>query len=121
VYDITNENSFHSVTKWMHELKENAEPNVVIMLVGNKLDICEKNASARKVSREQAIELAKQEGLMFMETSAAADVNVRDSFELLVQEIYNVKSREPVAPKTKTIRVDDPSFQANQDDAGCQC
>lgn len=29
-----------------------------------------------------------------METSAFADVNVRDVFELLVQEIYNVKSRE---------------------------
>ena len=29
-----------------------------------------------------------------METSAFADLNVRDVFEMLVQEIYNVKSRE---------------------------
>ena len=95
----------------MDELKNNAEPNVVIMLVGNKLDICEKNATARKVSRERAIELAKQEGLMFMETSAMANVNVRDSFELLVQEIYNVKSREPAQPQMRTLRINDPNLE----------
>lgn len=34
-----------------------------------------------------------------METSAFADVNVRDVFEMLVQEIYNVKSREDLLAK----------------------
>ena len=29
-----------------------------------------------------------------METSAFTDINVRDAFETLVQEIYNAKSRE---------------------------
>ena len=78
----------------MEELKEHAEPDIVIMLVGNKLDVCEKNPLERKVSSERALEFAKQNNLLFMETSAFADVNVKDVFELLVQEIYNVKSRE---------------------------
>ena len=77
----------------MEELKEHAEPDIVIMLVGNKLDVCEKNPLERKVSSERALEFAKQNNLLFMETSAFADVNVKDVFELLVQEIYNVKSR----------------------------
>ena len=34
-----------------------------------------------------------------METSAYTDLNVRDVFEHLVQEIYNVKSREDLLAK----------------------
>jgi GTPase SAR1 family protein len=54
VYDITKEQSFQSVKKWMEEVKEHAEPDIVIMLVGNKLDICEQNPLERKVSYERA-------------------------------------------------------------------
>jgi len=78
----------------MEEVKEHAEPDIVIMLVGNKLDLCEQKPMERKVSTERAIEFAKENNLLFMETSAFTDVNVRDVFEVLVQEIYNVKSRE---------------------------
>lgn len=78
----------------MEEVKEHAEPDIVIMLVGNKLDLCEKNPLERRVSTERAMEFARDNNLLFMETSAFTDVNVRDVFELLVQEIYNVKSRE---------------------------
>ena len=78
----------------MEEVKEHAEPDIVIMLVGNKLDMCEKNPADRKVSSGTAEEFARQNGLLFMETSAFTDINVRDAFETLVQEIYNVKSRE---------------------------
>ena len=56
---------------------------------------------------------------MFMETSAMADVNVRDAFELLVQEIYNVKSREPVQSTTGVKRLDDPSFNDGKDQGTC--
>ena len=59
VYDITKEPSFLSVKKWMEEVKEHAEPDIVIMLVGNKLDICEKNPMERKVSSERAEEFAR--------------------------------------------------------------
>ena len=92
VYDITKEQSFLSVKKWMEEVKEHAEPDIVIILVGNKLDICEKQPSERKVSYERAEEFANQNGLLFRETSAFTDINVRDVFEVLVQEIFNVKS-----------------------------
>jgi Rab family protein len=42
----------------MEEVKEHAEPDIVIMLVGNKLDICERNPMERKVSNERAAEFA---------------------------------------------------------------
>lgn len=94
VYDLTKDQSFNSVKKWLEEVKEHADPDIVIMLVGNKLDLCEQRPAERRVSTERAVEFAQENGLLFMETSAFTDINVRDVFELLVQEIYNVKSRE---------------------------
>ncbi len=68
----------------MEEVKEHAEPDIVIMLVGNKLDLCEERQADRKVSTERAMDFARENGLLFMETSAFTDINVRDVFELLV-------------------------------------
>lgn len=99
----------------MEEVKEHAEPDIVIMLVGNKLDICEKNPLERKVSNERAEEFANQNGLLFMETSAFTDINVRDVFETLVQEIYNVRSREDMQTKKmqggKKLVYNDPNLE----------
>lgn len=68
----------------MEEVKEHAEPDIVIMLVGNKLDICEKTPSERKVSFDRAQEFATENNIHFRETSAFTDHNVRDVFEVLV-------------------------------------
>lgn len=92
VYDITKEQTFMSIKKWIDEVKEHAEPEIVIMLVGNKLDLCEAQPQERKVAREFAADFATKNGLLFMETSAIQDVNVRDCFEYLVQEIYTVQN-----------------------------
>ena len=62
-------------------MKEHTEPEIVIMLVGNKLDLCEKNPGRRKISYELASEFAQKHNMLFMETSATEDINVRDSFE----------------------------------------
>jgi GTPase SAR1 family protein len=43
----------------------------------------------REVPYEAAREFASIENLMFIETSAMANNNVRDAFEILLQEIYN--------------------------------
>jgi hypothetical protein len=54
------------------------------MLVGNKLDICQRDPSERAVSTLRAEEFASKHNLLFIETSAFTDTNVRDSFETLV-------------------------------------
>jgi Rab family protein len=38
VYDVTKEKSFDNISRWMDELKHQAEPDIVIILVGNKVD-----------------------------------------------------------------------------------
>ena len=85
VYDVTKEKTFESVMKWMEELKYHAEPDIVIMLVGNKVDLCEKNPAMRKVKIEEAKKFATENQLLFEEASAVTAQNVNDVFEKLLQ------------------------------------
>ena len=41
VYDVTNEDSFKGAKSWVEELRRRGQPNVVIILVGNKYDLLE--------------------------------------------------------------------------------
>ncbi len=43
VYDITKEKTFESLEKWLEEIRKHADQDIVLMLVGNKLDLTEKN------------------------------------------------------------------------------
>lgn len=85
MYDVTKEKTFENVAKWMEELKFNAEPDIVIMLVGNKVDLCDNNPAMRKVKTEDAKKFAAASGLMFCEASAITSHNVSDAFENLLQ------------------------------------
>jgi Ras-related protein Rab-5C len=41
VYDLSQTNSFEKAKQWAQELKRQGTPNMVICLVGNKLDLQE--------------------------------------------------------------------------------
>lgn len=50
VYDVTSRISFDNAANWLNELREYANNNVVILLVGNKTDLVHK----REVKKEDA-------------------------------------------------------------------
>lgn len=50
VYDITKHLTYESVERWLKELYDHAEKNIVVMLVGNKTDL----ESERSVPTEEA-------------------------------------------------------------------
>ena len=54
------------------------------MLVGNKLDLVQNNPNLREIPTDAAKQFAKEENLMFIETSAFTKTNVRDAFEILL-------------------------------------
>lgn len=39
IYDITNEESYESLTRWVDFVKENRGEDVMIVVVGNKIDL----------------------------------------------------------------------------------
>ena len=93
VYDVTKWDTFLHVKKWLDELKDHAEPDIVIILVGNKIDLVEANEGSREVSTEEAQEFSDKHKLKFQESSAVEDINVKSIFEELLTEIYDVKSK----------------------------
>lgn len=84
VYDVTKEKTFGNVKTWIESLKDQAEPDLVTMMVGNKIDLCEKNPQMRKVDKDEAMNFAHANNLLFEETSAITDQNVTEVFERLL-------------------------------------
>jgi len=86
VYDITKENTFEHVGKWLSELLDFAEANIVVMLVGNKCDL----KNLRQVKVEDATAFAEKNSLAFLETSALDATNVETAFQRVVTEIFQI-------------------------------
>lgn len=93
VYDMTKTESYEDVEKWLKELRDHADANIVIMLVGNKSDL----NHLRDVSREDAAAYAEKEGLSFIETSALEATNVESAFQNILTEIYDIVSKKALA------------------------
>ena len=51
VYDITKPQTFVNAERWLRELREHADDDIVIMLVGNKSDL----KHVRAVGTDEAI------------------------------------------------------------------
>ena len=94
VYDITVRESFIHAKKWLDELREHGEPGIVVTLVGNKVDLVKQDPSLRKVSTEEALAFANKNDMLYEESSAVEDINVKSIFEELLQKVYDVKSSE---------------------------
>lgn len=93
VYDISKQVTFENVERWLKELRDHAEPNIVIMLVGNKSDLRHKRA----VSTETAMAFAENNNLAFIETSALDSTGVEEAFRQILTEIYRLISRKTMA------------------------
>ncbi|TKA51739.1 hypothetical protein B0A53_05421 [Rhodotorula sp. CCFEE 5036] len=85
VYDITSAPSLAKARSWIAELQRQADPGIVVMLVGNKLDLAE--AGQRQVSTEEAQKFADEEGLMFMEVSAKTAQGVKEVFDKIAERM----------------------------------
>jgi GTPase SAR1 family protein len=47
VYDITKDKTFENLAKWIEDLKDEADKDIVIYIIGNKLDLIEKTPQQR--------------------------------------------------------------------------
>jgi len=98
VYDITNRQSFVRAKSWVKELQRQGNPNIVIALSGNKLDL----ADQRKVEIEEAKTYSEENGIMFMETSAKTNTNVTELFKAIARKL----PKTVPAPRSSGIVID---------------
>ena len=126
LYDISASLTFNSLQRWLQELRENADSNIVVMLVGNKCDLQE----LRAVGTDEGIGFSKSENLLFIETSARDATNVQEAFTTLITEIVHRLSKIDIAkndsnPSTLSTRtgqgvsISQPQNEDKQKKKGC--
>ncbi|KAI2631998.1 GTP-binding protein rab2 [Hypoxylon sp. NC1633] len=107
VFDITRRATFAHVTDWLNDLRAIADPDIVVILVGNKLDEAQSPESdpesppsqndndggghgKREVLRQEAEEWARRNGvLQYVETSAKSGEGVEDAFMKVAERIFD--------------------------------
>lgn len=80
VYDVTSYKSFENVAVWLKELRQFADNNIVVLLVGNKIDLKDR----REVRKDEAGAFAQEQGIAFIETSALDNSNVDIAYERII-------------------------------------
>lgn len=81
VYDITDQESFNKVRKWVKELRKIVGNDITIAIAGNKIDM-EKN---RAVNEQEAVKYAESVGAKHFHTSAKANKGLDEVFADLSQ------------------------------------
>ncbi|XP_019175795.1 PREDICTED: ras-related protein RABA1f-like [Ipomoea nil] len=123
VYDITRNVTFENVQRWLKELRDHTDQNIVVMLVGNKSDL----RHLRAVPTDDAGSFAERENTFFVETSALEALNVESAFTEVLTQIYRVVSKrsldagdDPSAlPKGQTINIGNRDDVSAVKKAGC--
>jgi len=124
VYDIAKHATYVNVTRWLKELRDHADSNIVIMLVGNKSDL----KHLRAVPTEEAKGFSTENGLSFIETSALDASNVESAFQTILTDIYRIVSSkslaqdaDPIKPPTGDTLTVSPSVDASANKASNCC
>ncbi|XP_026231135.1 RAB3A, member RAS oncogene family, a [Anabas testudineus] len=102
MYDITNEDSFNAVQDWSTQIKTYSWDNAQVLLVGNKCDM----EDERVVATERGRQLSEQLGFEHFEASAKDNINVKQTFERLVDIICermaeSLDNNDPTVTGTK--------------------
>eukprot|EP00916_Digyalum_oweni_P022886 GHVL01037935.1.p1 GENE.GHVL01037935.1~~GHVL01037935.1.p1 ORF type:complete len:197 (-),score=26.27 GHVL01037935.1:173-763(-) len=87
-FDLSDRNSFNSLDDWLSTLRENADPDVCIVLVGTKCDL------PRRVEADDAIAFADTHHLVgYLETSAKDSINVSETFFNVVEAMFMLEQK----------------------------
>ena len=107
VYAIDNITSFNNVDSWIKDLKQYSNPNIKIILIGNKNDLNDK----RQIEFEKGNQFAKDYNFdLFFETSAKSGLNVQnvliDAAKILYLEYMNyVNFKSNISDKNNIVIV----------------
>lgn len=91
MYAVDSEDSFEKAKKWVFDLN-NTNPKPVIALAGNKVDITE----GYVVSKEAAAKFAKENELIFFETSAKTGQNVHRMFITIAKKLVDIAIQQDI-------------------------
>jgi len=90
LFDITKKTSFESCEKYLEDIRNNSDKDCEIYLVGNKIDL----EDQREIQRNEAENFAYNNNIKYIETSAINKLNVSEAFIMLLNEIYDKRSKK---------------------------
>jgi len=122
VYSIADKNSFSNIEHWLNELKTKSNPDIKIILIGNKNDLEE----SREISKDTGEQFYKDNNFdLFLETSAKTGHNT-DKLILEIGKILYLeeKKNSKNAKNTKSqenIKVELGKDEEERKIRGCIC
>jgi len=115
VFDVSRAETFKNVQEWLKEVDiYSTHEDAVKMLVANKID----KEDERVVTREQGRQFAKENSMLYIETSAKTQQGIQQAFEELVMKILDYPSLLDGEEKKDSVQVNDSN---TQDSGACYC
>jgi small GTP-binding protein len=119
IFDLTEQNTFNDLKKWLKDIKNCGDKNIQILIVGNKLDLVGK----RKVTQSQAMNFCKDNGYKYIEASAKDGTNVLRIFEEVTSDLANRHQKQKEKEinekyKMKTLEIMDNNVE-EKNKKGC--
>ena len=90
VYDITSRTTFENVQNWIEDIRNQSPKTVLIILVGNKIDL----EDSRAISYDEGSAFAIKNGIIFAETSAKTGEGIEEVFLKSAKEIITKMKEE---------------------------
>jgi small GTP-binding protein len=91
IYDITRKITFEEIqTYWVEQIRENAPQDIMLILVGNKSDLTDKEEVDEGIARDYAREI----GAIYCTTSAKDYIQTCDLFKQIVMKHTGAKNVE---------------------------
>ena len=111
MYDVTCRESFENVAKWITETENYANEYMVLILIGNKVDLEEElssnftllNQIRWEVTYEEGIQFAEENNLLFLETSAKTGRNVKKIFKSVAENVLSMIEQGKIDPTDEVI------------------
>ena len=84
-FDLTREDTFNNLSTWLHDIRSHAAAEIVVYLIGSKLDLEEQ----REVDKDTAKAFCEEHGIeKYFETSSVTGFNVEEVFSMAAKDMY---------------------------------
>lgn len=117
VYDVMQHSSYGSVPRWLQDVRDLAGEDVVVMLIGNKVDLIK--TKQRAVAHNEVSLYAQEHHLLHFETSAATGELVADAFLKVVKTALT--NAPPDAPDAAGDAALPDDLDVAPSEWSCQC
>ena len=128
VFDLTDRDSFSNIRTWLKNVFEKAGKNVVICLVGNKLDLLDMytrdkdkyhDELEKSVRQEEVDQLLTEHSFHYLKASAKKNVNIKEAFNFIAAEL--LKKNEDVVKeyRGKNLKAKDADKKDETKTGGC--